>query len=142
MFADFSFSTAQFILQMKLLLTLVESLIANLNKNSSALSISRVWDIKDFKEANSEIDAAFIDIVMKLIQAKGTPILMSLAGPTAAGKTEIAARLFSALQESGRKMSTIEMDNFLLDREIRGENPMGERSTHFMLFIQALEDIL
>lgn len=97
---------------------------------------------KDFKEANREIDAAFIDVVMKLIQVKGTPILMSLAGPTAAGKTEIVARLLSALQESGKKMSAIEVDNFLLDREIRGENPMGEKSTHFKLFIQALEDIL
>ncbi|MRS04143.1 hypothetical protein EG832_13135, partial [bacterium] len=80
--------------------------------------------------------------VVKLIQVKGTPILMSLAGPTAAGKTEIVARLFSAFREGGKKITTIEMDNFLLDREIRGENPMGEGSTHFKMFIQALEDIL
>ncbi|MEN6571936.1 MAG: hypothetical protein ABFD24_08855 [Anaerolineaceae bacterium] len=97
---------------------------------------------KDFMEANSEIEAAFMASVIKLVNVKGTPLLMSLAGPTAAGKTEITSRLFSAFHASGRKITTIEMDNFLLDRDTRGENPMGKMSTHFNLFTQALDDIL
>ncbi len=97
---------------------------------------------KDFMEANSEIEAAFMASVIKLVNVQGTPLLMSLAGPTAAGKTEITSRLFSAFHASGRKITTIEMDNFLLDRDIRGENPMGKMSTHFNLFTQALDDIL
>lgn len=97
---------------------------------------------KDFMEANDEIEAAFMASVIKLVNVKGTPLLMSLAGPTAAGKTEITSRLFSAFHASGRKITTIEMDNFLLDRDIRGENPMGKMSTHFNLFTQALDDIL
>ncbi|HEY5271537.1 MAG TPA: hypothetical protein VII97_14455, partial [Anaerolineales bacterium] len=48
---------------------------------------------KAFKEANEEVDQLFIESVMKLIAARGTPILLAIAGPTAAGKTEIVERL-------------------------------------------------
>jgi hypothetical protein len=48
---------------------------------------------KNFKEANAEVDRLFIESVKKLIAAKGTPMLLAIAGPTAAGKTEIVERL-------------------------------------------------
>lgn len=96
----------------------------------------------DFKEANSEIDQAFVDCVMKLIDRRGTPILITLAGPTAAGKTEITERLFNILSQSGKKITTIEVDNFLLDREYRDDKPMGKESTHFDMFIDSLAEIL
>jgi uridine kinase len=97
---------------------------------------------KDFKEANTEIDQAFVDCVKKLIDIQGTPILITLAGPTAAGKTEITERLFSTLVQSGKKITTVEVDNFLLDREYRDDKPMGRESTHFDMFINSLTEIL
>ena len=34
----------------------------------------------------------------------------------------------------GKKTTTIEMDNFLLDRDFRDDKPMGKETTHFKLF--------
>ncbi len=97
---------------------------------------------RDFQEANAEIDAAFIESIQKLIAARGIPILITLAGPTAAGKTEITERLFTALEAIGKKTTTIEMDNFLVDRDYRDDKPMGRETTHFNLFKQSLRDLL
>jgi len=99
---------------------------------------------KDFKEANAEIDQAFIDSVKRLIAARGTPMLLAIAGPTAAGKTEIVARLRSLFEQTGRKVTSIEMDNFLTDRDYREEkgiHSLGKEAIHFELFKQSLEDI-
>jgi uridine kinase len=100
---------------------------------------------KDFKEANAEVDQLFIESVKKLVAAKGTPILLTLAGPTAAGKTEIVARLRSSLEQTGRQVTSIEMDNFLLDNDYRDEkgiNSLGKEAYHFELFMQSLEKII
>ncbi len=99
---------------------------------------------KDFKEANAEIDQAFIESVKKLIAAKGTPILLAIAGPTAAGKTEIVERLRSSFEQTGQEVTSIEMDNFLTDRDYREEkgiHSLGKEAIHFELFKQSLEDI-
>jgi uridine kinase len=97
---------------------------------------------QDFQEANAEIDQAFIGSIQKIITFRGTPILLTLAGPTAAGKTEITERLLSTFKQIGKKTTTIEMDNFLVDRDFRENKPMGRESTHFNLFKQSLQEIL
>jgi uridine kinase len=97
---------------------------------------------KDFKEANAEIDQAFVDCVKQVIRVRGLPMLITLAGPTAAGKTEITERLMTSIQEMGRKVATIEVDHFLLDREYRDDKPMGRESSHFDLFLGSLDAIL
>jgi len=99
---------------------------------------------KDFKVANAEVDQAFIDSVRQLILVRGVPILLAIAGPTAAGKTEIVERLRSTLEQDGRKIASIEMDNFLTDRDYREEqgiHTLGKAAIHFDLFKQSLEDI-
>jgi uridine kinase len=99
---------------------------------------------KDFKEANAEIDALFIESVKKIIAFRGTPILLAIAGPTAAGKTEIVERLRSAFEQAGQQVASIELDNFLTDRDYReakGIHSEGKRAIHFGLFKQSLEDI-
>jgi uridine kinase len=99
---------------------------------------------KAFKEANAEVDSFFIDSVENLIAAKGTPILLAIAGPTAAGKTEIVARLRSSFAQAGRKTASVELDNFLTDRdqrEERGTHSFGREAIHFRLFKQSVEDI-
>jgi len=99
---------------------------------------------KDFKEANKEIDQFFVECVKKLIAVKGSPILLAIAGPTAAGKTEIVELLRSALEQEGKKVTSIEMDNFLTDRDYREEKgiyTLGKEAIHFELFKQGLDDI-
>ncbi len=81
---------------------------------------------KEFSEANADVDQAFIQCVHKLIAYKGTPIMLAIAGATAAGKTEIVERLRKSFEESGQKTTSIEMDNFLTDRDYR----RGERHPH------------
>ncbi len=106
----------------------------------------RLQDIgyKDFKAANAEVDQAFIDSVKQLIRVRGVPILLAIAGPTAAGKTEIVERLRSTFEQDGRKIASIEMDNFLTDRDYReaqGIHTLGKAAIHFELFKQSLEAI-
>jgi hypothetical protein len=96
----------------------------------------------DFMEANAKIDQALIESIQKLIQVRGTPILITLAGPTAAGKTEIVERLLDTFEKMDMKTTTIEMDNFLLDRDFRDNKVMGKETTHFKLFKRSLLEIL
>jgi len=99
---------------------------------------------KAVREANAEVDALFIDSVKKLIASRGTPILLAIAGPTAAGKTEIVERLRQAFEQEGKMMAAIEMDNFLTDRDYReakGIHTQGKQALHFELLKQSLEDI-
>jgi len=97
-----------------------------------------------FKEANAEVDQAFVESVEKLIAVKGTPVILAIAGPTAAGKTEIVERLRHSCEQAGRRVTSIEMDNFLTDRDQREEKgvyTLGKAAIHFELFKQGLEDL-
>jgi uridine kinase len=99
---------------------------------------------KAFREANAEVDQLFIESVKKLITAKGTPVLIAIAGPTAAGKTEIVARLRSVFAELGKKIAAIELDNFLTDRddrEAKGIHTQGKAALHYELLKHSLEAI-
>ena len=99
---------------------------------------------KDFKEANAEVDQAFIESVHKLIAAKGTPIVLAIAGPTAAGKTEIVESLCHSFQQADKTVTSIELDNFLTDRDRRerlGIHTLGKAAIHFELLKQSLEEI-
>jgi uridine kinase len=99
---------------------------------------------RDFMAANFEVDALFIESAKELIAAKGLPVLMAIAGPTAAGKTEIVGRLQESFEREGRKIATIEMDNFLTDREEReakGIFTLGKEALHFGLLKRSLEDV-
>jgi uridine kinase len=106
----------------------------------------RLQDVgyKAFKEANAEVDGLFIEMVMRLITARGTPILLAIAGPTAAGKTEIVERLRVAIEQTGWQVASIELDNFLTDRDYREEKGIhteGKEALHLELLKQALENI-
>jgi len=98
----------------------------------------------EFREANAAVDGAFIESVRRLMDARGLPVLVALAGPTAAGKTEIVDRLRGRLEEEGRTVASIEMDNFLTDRDERESNgidSLGRRAMHFEAFLSCLEHI-
>jgi uridine kinase len=99
---------------------------------------------KDFMEANADVDQLFIASVHKLIAARGTPILLAVAGPTAAGKTEVVERLRADFEQAGKKTTSIELDNFLTDRDYREEKGIftqGKQALHFELFKQSLKNI-
>ena len=99
---------------------------------------------QDFKAANAQVDQAFIDSAKKLIALKGMPILMAIAGPTAAGKTEIVERLRAAFRQDGKHVTSIELDHFLTDRderEAKGIHAQGKQALHLALLQQSLEEI-
>lgn len=99
---------------------------------------------KEFSEANAEVDALFIESVKKIIAIRGTPILLAIAGPTAAGKTEIVGRLRVAFNQAGKQVESVELDNFFTDREHReakGIDSVGRQAMHFELLKQSMEDI-
>ncbi len=96
---------------------------------------------KAFMEANLEVDGCFIDAVQKLVRRKGTPILVAVAGATAAGKTEIVARLRQTFAQEGRQIAAVELDNFFTDRdqrEARGIDSFGKEALHYDLLLQCL----
>lgn len=97
---------------------------------------------KDFKVANQKIDQAFLHVIYKLVQVHGLPILLTLAGPTGAGKTEITERINEFFQSKGMHLTTIEMDNFFKDREYRDGKAYGKEVIHFDLFIHAIRELL
>ncbi|HSR30482.1 MAG TPA: hypothetical protein VLY63_07945 [Anaerolineae bacterium] len=99
---------------------------------------------KAFKEANAEVDEAFIESVSALVATKGTPLILAVAGPTAAGKTEIVERLRRFFEQAGQQVTSIELDNFLTDRDQReqkGIHTLGREAIHFALFKESLEAI-
>lgn len=99
---------------------------------------------KAFAAANQEVDECFIELVQQLVKEKGKPTLIALAGQTAAGKTEIVARLRSTFEASGNQVASIEMDHFLTDRDYReahGIDSLGKEALHYAIFQQCLKDI-
>jgi uridine kinase len=97
-----------------------------------------------FREANAEMDRALFEGVDKLIAGRDAPLLIAIAGPTAAGKTEIVARLRASLGQRGTTTASVELDNFLTDREQReqkGIHSLGKEALHFALLRRALEEI-
>lgn len=99
---------------------------------------------KDFMVANAAVDEAFIKSVQKIIVARGSPVLLAIAGPTAAGKTEIVERLRAVFEQAGKQTTAIELDNFLTDRderEAKGIFTESKAALHFDLLVQALRDI-
>jgi uridine kinase len=114
--------------------------------NAGIAEFERQQDVgyREFREANREVDELFIKSVGQLIRARGAPILLAIAGPTAAGKTEIVERLRGALEAEGRTVAAIEMDNFLTDREQREERgifTLSQAALHFDLLRRCLADI-
>lgn len=97
-----------------------------------------------FSEANREIDRCFFECVEKLTAARGMPVIIGIAGPTAAGKTEITARLVEHFQNAGLSVTSVEMDNFLLDRDYREAqkiDSLGGKALHLDLFLTCLADL-
>jgi uridine kinase len=82
---------------------------------------------KDFKEANADTDTLFIESVKKIIEFRGTPILLAIA-----------------FGQVGQQVTSIELDNFLTDRDYReakGIHSEGKQAVHFELFKRSLENI-
>ena len=97
---------------------------------------------KEFQEANQNIDQAFIDTLCQLIKIKNVPLLITLVGPSASGKTEIVERLHRKMTREGKSINTIEMDNFYKDRSFRDGKSMGKEVIHFNLFQKSIGEII
>ncbi len=99
---------------------------------------------KAFKEANAKIDQCFIQAILQLSEQQGSPLMIAIAGQTAAGKTEIVSRLCETFTQKGKKIASIEIDNFFLDRDYREEHgidSLGKQALHYDILLQCLKDI-
>jgi uridine kinase len=111
-------------------------------KKQGAFERAQALGYKAFAKANAEVDELFIESVKQITAAHGTPILLAIAGATAAGKTEIVERLTRAFEQDGQQTTSIELDNFFTDRdqrEARGIDSRGKEAMHFSLFLKSLE---
>jgi uridine kinase len=114
------------------------------DEKQKAFETCQAIGYKQFKEANAEVDGFFLESVSRLVTARGTPAVLAIAGPTAAGKTEIVERLREEFIRQGRQIATMELDNYLTDREYREARSIhseGRPAMHFELFRQNLEDL-
>lgn len=116
------------------------------NFEQKQMAFEKLQDVgyKAVKNANVEVDAFFIESVKRLVAKKGVPILLAIAGPTAAGKTEIVDRLREAFGKDGKNIAAVELDNFLTDRDYREEkgiHTQGKQALHFELLKKSLVDI-
>jgi uridine kinase len=117
---------------------------ASFERKQRAFEHQQSVGYKEFKAANREVDGLLMDSIKKLISVKGTPVVVAIAGQTAAGKTEIVERLREEEEKDGRKVTSIEMDNFLTardHREAKGIHSLGKKALHLGLFLKCLEDI-
>lgn len=97
---------------------------------------------REFAQVNEEIDLAFIRTVQSLISNRGTPLLLTIVGPTASGKSEITARLLNTFTLVGFSCISVEMDNFYKDRVFRDGRPMDTTVIHYPLFINSISVLL
>ncbi len=100
---------------------------------------------KAFKATNTEVDGKFIEITHQLVKSIGTPIVLAIAGQTAAGKTEITQRLVASFEDSHKTVTSLEIDNFMTDRderEAKGVDSLGKEALHYELFKDALQNLL
>jgi uridine kinase len=111
-------------------------------KKQLSFSSSLEIGYKDFMAANQEIDEAFVNLIEKILRFKKMPILLTLAGPTAAGKTEIVSRLIERFSQLGFSVATVEMDNFYNDKDYRDGRSDVRETVHFELFTQSMQEIL
>jgi len=99
---------------------------------------------RQFKEANRFVDQSFMEIILKLIKNQGVPALIGIAGPTAAGKTEIVSRLTEFFKAAGMSVTSLELDHFFLDRDYREEHgldSLGIEGFHHQIFIDCLSHL-
>ena len=97
---------------------------------------------KDFAQANEEIDLAFIRVLNSLISTSKKPLLLTVVGPTASGKSEITARLLHSFSSAGFSCTSVEMDNFYKDRVFRDGRATDAAVIHYPLFIESLNALL
>lgn len=96
---------------------------------------------KDFKMANEKIDQNLINLIARLSTKFNDPLVIAIAGPTAAGKTEFSEYLLNYFIDKDKTINSVEMDNFFLDRDYRESMKTGSMSRegiHFDLFRDSL----
>jgi uridine kinase len=96
---------------------------------------------REFRQTNEAVDGAFIDLLSRIIRSMQMPLVLTLVGPTAAGKTEIVERIKDRLMLAGKSINSIEMDNFFKDRDFRDTRGTDLEVIHFDLFKNCLREL-
>jgi uridine kinase len=98
--------------------------------------------LREFQAVNREVDSALIKLIQQLIRIKGTPLIMTLVGPTGAGKTEVLQKILNHLSTSGFNATSIEMDNFYKDGSFREGKVLDRHVIHYELFTLCLDNLI
>lgn len=104
---------------------------------------SRHQDIglREFRAANHDLDQSLIQLILAMIRSRGVPLVITLVGPTGAGKTEITREILAGMKEAGISCTSIEMDNFYKDGAYRQGKALNRQVIHYGLFRQCLENL-
>lgn len=105
------------------------------------LAMRQELGYREFSQANQAVDNALLQIIENLIKYEGTPQVITLVGPTGAGKTEIIHKMCTSLANEGYSITSIEMDNFYKDGSFREGKPLDKNLIYYDQFIQCMQDV-
>ena len=114
---------------------------AQFDKKQSQLEKYQDVGYREFSQANFEVDIAFKHILESLIQASHKPLLLTLVGPTGAGKTEIISSIQAMLRSQGISVNTVELDNFYKDGSHRQGKEFSSDLVHYDMLISCLKSL-
>jgi uridine kinase len=116
--------------------------LLQLTSGQTVLESKQDLGLREFQAANREVDSALIKLIQHLIRSKGTPLILTLVGPTGAGKTEILQKILNELSINGLNATSIEMDNFYKDGSFREGKVLDRHVIHYELFTRCLDSLI
>ena len=105
--------------------------------------LSRLQDIglREFRAANHDLDQSLVQQILAMTRSHGLPLVITLVGPTGAGKTEITQEILVGMRKANISCTSIEMDNFYKDGAYRQGKALNRQVIHYDLFKQCLENL-
>jgi len=116
--------------------------LLQLTSGQTVLESKQDLGLREFQAANREVDSALIKLIQHLIRSKGTPLILTLVGPTGAGKTEVLQKILNELSINGLNATSIEMDNFYKDGSFREGKVLDRHVIHYELFTRCLDSLI
>ena len=116
--------------------------LLQLTSGQNLLESKQDLGLREFQTANREVDSALIKLIQHLIRIKGRPLILTLVGPTGAGKTEILQKILNDLSINDSNATSIEMDNFYKDGSFREGKVLDRHVIHYELFTRCLDNLI
>ncbi len=107
------------------------------------VQLSRRQDIglREFRAANQQLDQSLVELILGMVRSHGVPLVITLVGPTGAGKTEITQEILAGMTKADIRCSSIEMDNFYKDGVYRQGKALDRQVIHYDIFRQCIDTL-